>query len=116
MFSNKTRTIIVALATTAALLPASSVAFAAVVPRVGVISQPQPVRPTVVVAKTKEVGSAGIPGYDNLKCEQMQSVAEESEREAAAASNAGNTKKAESSTAVAGMMWNQIGSHCLIVD
>jgi hypothetical protein len=116
MLSTKTRTMIVALGTAAALLPASSVASAAVVQRVGAIAQPQPVRPTVVVATGKSVGSAGIPGYDNLKCEQMQYVAETLEGEAAAASQAGNTKRAESSTAAANMMWDVIGSHCLVID
>jgi hypothetical protein len=114
MLSTKIRTIIVALVTTAALLPASSIASAAGVQRVGAIAQPQ--QPTVVVATGKSVGSAGIKGWDNMKCEEMQFVAEQLEGEAAAASQAGNTKRAESSTAAANMLWDVIGSHCLVID
>jgi hypothetical protein len=114
MLSTKIRTIIVALVTTAALLPASSIASAAVVQRVGAIAQPQ--QPTVVVATGKSVGSAGIKGWDNLRCENSQYYAEALEREAEEASQAGNKKRAESCTAAANMMWEVIGNHCLVID
>jgi hypothetical protein len=116
MLSTKIRTIIIALAAVGSLSATASVASAALVRPVGVTTQVQPVQPTAVAAKPKEVGSAGIKGYDNLKCEQMQTVAEGSERDAEAASKAGETKKAENSAFVANMMWTAIGSSCLVVD
>ena len=81
------------------------------------VTQANPVQPgAVVAAKPKEVGSAGVKGWDNQRCEYNSYLAGQAEEEAQAASKAGETKKAESKTAVANMLNDMVGKSCLVID
>jgi hypothetical protein len=114
MLSTKIRTAIISISAVAAVAASGGQASALIAVRP--VTTPAPIAHPTIAAKTKEVGSAGQPGWDNAKCEQHQIVAEQDEREAAAASEKGETKKAETKTALAKSAWTTIGISCLIVD
>jgi hypothetical protein len=110
-------TIAAAAAVAVAATAATGVAAAAVAVRpAGSVTQATLAHPTVVVAKPKEVGSASIKGYDNIKCESLLVMLGESEREYEAASKAGETSKAESKAAVVNVLSGSLSSSCLVID
>jgi hypothetical protein len=68
MFMTKTRTTIVTLAATLAMAVVPAASQAAVRPGLHV---PPPVKTQTVAEFDVQAGSAGIPGYDDKKCESL---------------------------------------------
>jgi len=113
MLTSKIR-ITIASAIAVAALTTPGAASAALLVRSPVTVPPVHVSPPKPVAM--EVGSAGISGYDDAKCEDLVKDMENARYYAEGYSGEGNKKAAESYEEQAKKVQHQIEDNCLIVD
>ena len=120
------RTTIAALAAVAAVSAAgvTGVASAAVVRQAPSVSaqpttvNPQPVPPTSAPRRNdpKDVGSAGIAGFDDATCEDMLSGYKASLNAAENALAAGDNGTADADFKDANTIYGDMSNNCLIID
>jgi hypothetical protein len=114
MHSHKIRTAIFASVAVAALsLPGAA---AAVVVRGPATASPVHVAQPVTTAQTTEVGSAGVPGYDNQKCEDLLTKAGELRESGLRHSLYGNRFIAQVEYSAAETLEQAASDNCLVID
>ena len=114
---NTAITIIAAVAVSVAALAASASSASAAL----IVRQPATAKPVQVVSAPtaiplKEAGSAGVPGYDDAKCEGLLHDFTTSMESGNAAQNENNMASAETNWEVAKKAKSQMEENCLVVD
>jgi hypothetical protein len=117
--TNKLR-MLVALGAVGAALASSGVASAATnVRSPGTVTPTRVVAPPTVVAQTIDpdnVGSAGIAGYDDQKCEDLANRHNDLEWSGYQSLRAGDTKGYNDALDAADDLEDEISDNCIVVD
>jgi hypothetical protein len=117
--TNKLRTI-VAIGAVGAALASSGVGSAATFVRpLGIGRTVVAVQPTTTVAQyidPHNVGSAGIPGYDNAKCQSLAKAHNADENSAVQSAKNGDAVAAQGFALLAGDLQTDLQDNCLVID
>jgi hypothetical protein len=115
MSTRKTRFALAALAATLAVAGVSPTADAARrAPQVSPVETTAPVL-GLATPQAREVGGAGVPGYDNEKCESLERDLQSALDRVIDLTEAGDSKRASRYSALAGNIERQISENCLVV-
>jgi hypothetical protein len=86
------------------------------VPKSGAKARPTHVKRTVNVPKiANDAGSAGIPGYDDKRCQELLNDANKATDRAIEEASDGNTKGFQTNSDIATHAVNELTDNCLVV-